>query len=59
MPSILYYNYNITGALTKKMMLNKELLQGELPSDTSSTVSVFLSHKQLMNVYLCCVVGTA
>jgi len=31
------------GALTKKMMLNKELLQGELPNDASSTVSVVTS----------------
>lgn len=31
------------GALTKKMMLNKELLQGELPTDASSTVSVVMN----------------
>ena len=30
----------VTGALTKKMLLNKELLQGEVLSETSSNVSI-------------------
>lgn len=34
------------GALTKKMMLNKELLQGELPTDASSTEQPRISEAQ-------------
>ena len=38
------------------MMLNKELLQGELPADASSTVSVIIN---ISILYPCHVVGSA